>query len=49
MTFKAIIHNTGAPYHRLKLYIIPDQRYDMYHDALQPILDMYHDTNLAIF
>ncbi len=31
------------------LYIVPDQQYNMYHDTLQPILDMYHDTNLAIF
>ncbi len=31
------------------LYIVPDQRYDMYHDTLQPILDTYHDTNFAIF
>ncbi len=31
------------------LYIVPDERYDMYHDTLQPILDTYHDTNFTIF
>ncbi len=31
------------------LYIVPDLRYDKYHDTLQPIVDMYHDTNFSIF
>ncbi len=33
----------------LGLYIIRDRRYNMYQDTLQPILDMYHDTNSVIF
>ncbi len=31
------------------LYIVPDQRYNMYHDTLQPIHDTYHDINFNIF